>query len=209
MRDLKSTLATLLLMMTINAFSQSTAFVTPLKSFEGYYTMNFGSQTAYLQISATADGVKLKQLWDQKEIVFARKSDLNFEGENGTFPLNFSKGADGVVSQVTAFNRDLWTRTKDYKPVTQTYKPTSKDLKLVEGKYRVVSSGDNVQFYSENGNLLAKQLWDGKVHHMLAQTGLKYTSQEAGITATFVKNDKGEIVRADLSQGDVLEKIKE
>jgi hypothetical protein len=202
-------LLSLLLTLSLEASSQSGTFTTPLKSFEGYYTTNLGGQRAYIQITSVKDGLRLKQLWDNHEIDFARKTDLDFEGDAGKFPLAFSKSSDGIVSQVTAFKRDIWTRTNDYKPLTQTYTPTTKDLDAIVGYYQIRSNQEHVEFYVEKGNLLAKQLWDDQVHHMLAQSSLEYISKEAGITVSFVKNDKGEIIKGELSQGDVLDRRKD
>ena len=195
------------LLFTLTAFSQT--YQTPLKSFEGYYTTNLGGQRAHIQITSTKDGIRLKQMWDAHEIDFTRKSEMEFSGDGGKFPLMFSKSADGAINQVTAFNRDVWTRTNEYQPLTQTYQPTKKELQAIEGYYQIRSNQEHVQFYIQDGNLLARQLWDDKFHHMLAQSALEYTSQEAGIGVTFVKNDKGEIFKAELSQGDVLDRAKD
>jgi hypothetical protein len=184
-----------------------TSFQEALKAFEGYYAFQFEpNTTSYIQLSPTEKGLKLKQLWDGKEIFFTRTSNLEFEGIAGPFPLKFTKAPDGTITEVLALNRDLWKRAKDYKPLTQTYAITKKQLKPLIGYYQIRSNQERVEFFEQEGRLVAKQLWDQMIHHMLAQSELVFISQEAGITVTFVKNDKGEVVRGDLSQGDVLDR---
>src|SRR5690349_11437780 len=84
-------------------FSQQQA----LKNFEGYYQLSKDT-SAYLQISSQENNLILHQLWDGKKISFERKSDLEFFNQEYSFPLKFSNGQDGKITQVVAFNRDLW-----------------------------------------------------------------------------------------------------
>jgi hypothetical protein len=65
-----------------------------------------------LQITATADHIVLKQLWDEKEITFSPVSEVDFVNKNQTFPLKFTKGSDGLATQVLAFNTDMWVKVK-------------------------------------------------------------------------------------------------
>jgi hypothetical protein len=88
-----------------------------LKKFEGYYKFQFEKGTdAYIHITATQTGLVLKQMWDGKEIAFTPQTALEFINDDGHFPLKFTKAKDGSISQVLAFNRDLWNRATDYKP---------------------------------------------------------------------------------------------
>src|SRR4051812_29405094 len=107
----------------------------PPKKCEGYY--RFTSDTAtYLQITAKGNNLILHQLWDGKEIVFDHKSDLEFLNEEQSFPLRFSSDENGDITQVLAFDRDLWHKVKDYKSVINKEIDLSRDkLKAFEGKY--------------------------------------------------------------------------
>lgn len=91
-----------------------------LKVYEGYYKFQFEKGTdSYIHLTATAKGLVLKQMWDGKEIAFTPQTAFDFVGDEGRFPLKFTK-QHGKITQVLAFNRDLWTKTNDYKPpVTQ------------------------------------------------------------------------------------------
>jgi hypothetical protein len=83
-----------------------------LKAFEGKYKFE-EKNDAFLQITATADGLTLKQLWDNKEINFKAISDLSFLNKEMGFPLKFTKDQNGNVIKVLAFNRDMWDKVKE------------------------------------------------------------------------------------------------
>lgn len=95
---------------------QKTIQLSPeqLKSFEGKYQMKNGDGDAddFLQIIATNDHLVLKQLWDQREVNFAPVSDVDFFNDVQTFPLKFTKGADGFATQLLANNKDIWIKVK-------------------------------------------------------------------------------------------------
>lgn len=82
-----------------------------LRSFEGKYKFE-EKDDAYLQITATATGLTLKQLWDGREINFVAISDVDFLNKQAAFPLKFTKDSAGNVTKVLAFNRDLWDKVK-------------------------------------------------------------------------------------------------
>ncbi|MNU04581.1 hypothetical protein D3C72_2490560 [compost metagenome] len=62
-----------------------------------------------ITIEPSAQGIILKQLWDNKTISFTPRSELFFLNEDGTFPLTFSV-ANGKVEQMTCFEKDLWLK---------------------------------------------------------------------------------------------------
>jgi hypothetical protein len=86
--------------------------VAQLKAFEGKYQMKGDDGDNFLQITAANDHLVLKQLWDQREISFSPISPLDFFDGPQTFPLKFTKDKDGAVTQVLAFNKDVWVRVK-------------------------------------------------------------------------------------------------
>jgi hypothetical protein len=83
-----------------------------LKAFAGKYKFE-DKDDAYLQITATATGLTLKQLWDNREINFIAISDVDFLNKQIPFPLKFTKDSAGNVTKVLAFNRDLWDKVKE------------------------------------------------------------------------------------------------
>ena len=83
-----------------------------LKTFEGKYQMKGDNGDNFLQITAANDHLVLKQLWDEQEISFSEVSPLDFLNETQLFPLKFTKDKDGTVTQVLAFNKDVWIKVK-------------------------------------------------------------------------------------------------
>lgn len=83
-----------------------------LKAFAGKYKFE-EKNDAYLQITATATGLILKQLWDGREINFMAIRDNDFLNKQMAFPLKFSRDANGNVIKVLAFNRDMWDKVKE------------------------------------------------------------------------------------------------
>jgi hypothetical protein len=83
-----------------------------LAAFEGEYKMQGGDADDILQISYKGDNLILKQLWDGQEISFKPESSLDFYCQDKLFPLKFSKDKNGKVTQVLAFNRDVWIKVK-------------------------------------------------------------------------------------------------
>ena|ERR1700722_2939126 len=83
-----------------------------LKAFEGKYQFEQKSD-AFLQITATADGLTLKQMWDGSEIKFMSLGNSFFLNKEEGFPLKFTKDDSGNVIKVLALNRDMWDKVKE------------------------------------------------------------------------------------------------
>jgi hypothetical protein len=83
-----------------------------LKACEGKYQFEQKSDM-FLQITATADGLTLKQMWDGREFKFISLGNLTFLNEQAGFPLKFTKDDSGNVTKVLAFNRDMWDKVKE------------------------------------------------------------------------------------------------
>ncbi|HWD88626.1 MAG TPA: hypothetical protein VG367_10910 [Mucilaginibacter sp.] len=83
-----------------------------LKAFAGKYQSEDRSD-GYIQITATATGLMLKQGWDGREIEFAAIGENDFLNKKNAFPLKFSRDGAGNVIKVLAFNRDMWDKVKE------------------------------------------------------------------------------------------------
>lgn len=79
-----------------------------LKQLSGTYLMA-NDNNFKITIEPSAQGLILKQLWDNKTVSFTPRSELFFLNEDGTFPLTFSV-ANGKVEQMTCFEKDLWLK---------------------------------------------------------------------------------------------------
>lgn len=80
-----------------------------LKSFEGKYEFERKKGT-FIQITASADGLVLKQSWDGREINFLAIADDSFLNKQIGFPLKFTKDVGGNVVKVVTFDRDSWDK---------------------------------------------------------------------------------------------------
>ncbi|HVW97658.1 MAG TPA: hypothetical protein VHA56_16915 [Mucilaginibacter sp.] len=83
-----------------------------LQAYAGKYEFDQRKGT-FLTITPTADGLMLKQLWDNREIPFIAVADNEFLNKEAMFPLKFTKDANGNVIKVLAFNRDSWDKVKE------------------------------------------------------------------------------------------------
>ncbi len=81
-----------------------------LKRLEGTYILK-DDNSFKLDIRSSANGLTIKQLWDNKEVAFTPRSETFFLNEDGTFPLTFLL-SDGEAAQVTCFEDDVWLKAK-------------------------------------------------------------------------------------------------
>ncbi len=87
------------------------------RAYEGYYKFQFQrGKDAYIKIMTKNNHLVLIELWSGNEITFEQKSQLEFIDSLKKFPLKFTKTKEGAITQVLAFNRDLWIKANDYKP---------------------------------------------------------------------------------------------
>ena len=81
-----------------------------MKGLEGTYSLK-DDNSFQINIRSSANGLILKQLWDNKEITFTPRSETFFLNEDSTFPLTFLLRKEEAV-QVTCFEDDIWLKTK-------------------------------------------------------------------------------------------------
>jgi len=183
----------------------------PLKKFEGYYQL-VNDTTTYLQITSKGNNLILHQLWDDKEITFDRKSELEFLNEEQSFPLKFSSDQNGNITQVLAFDRDLWNKVKDYKPVINTEIHLSADkLKAFEGKYSFqFEKGEDsyIQITAKNDHLTLKQLWDDKEINFVPKSNVEFFCKEQSFPLKFIKDNNRNVIQVLAFNKDLWNKVK-
>jgi hypothetical protein len=183
-----------------------------LKKFEGYYQFT-NDTTTYLQITSQGNNLTLHQLWDGKEMNFQRKSELEFFNEEYSFPLKFSSDQKGTITQVVAFDRDLWNKVKNYKPVINKEIHLSSDqLKAFEGKYTFqFEKGEDsyLQITAAADHLTLKQLWDGKEINFVPKSNLEFFCKEQSFPLKFIKDDKGNVAQVLAFNKDLWQKVKQ
>lgn len=183
-----------------------------LESFEGYYQFQDDTNT-YLQITIRENNLVLKQLWDGKEIAFARKSDLEFFNAEESFPLKFSKDQNGSIIQVLAFDKDLWNKAENYKPVVQKeIHLSAQQLKTFEGKYKFqFEKGENsfLQISASDDHIVLKQLWDSKEIKFVPKSDLEFFCKEQSFPLKFIKDKNGQVIQMLAFNRDLWEKVNE
>jgi uncharacterized protein YjhX (UPF0386 family) len=188
-----------------------------LKPFEGYYqNKRDDGKMMYLQIESSPEGLLLRQGWDGREIKFSPKSAIEFLGQNGSFPLEFTKDNNGNVTQVLAFHRDLWKKMQDPSAavIKREVKLEPAQLKAMEGKYQM-QDGNKISIKAESEGIILKQLWDNKEIHLVPSSTTDFFSKEeflskgAGMHLVFKTDKNGVATEFIAFERDRWTKIKE
>ncbi|HSZ31666.1 MAG TPA: hypothetical protein VK772_00065 [Puia sp.] len=182
----------------------------PLAGFEGYYQLD-NDKDFYLQIMVKNNKLVLKQLWDEREIPFEQKSDLKFYNDQESFPLTFSKNANGEITQLLAFERDTWIKLKGKPAEKKEINLTAEKMQAFAGKYKLSHDGDDafIQFTVNGNSLEAKELWSGKTYIIVPQTELVFFGRKAYYPVQFSKDNDGNVTQALIFNKDVWVKVKE
>jgi hypothetical protein len=184
--------------------------VQQLTEFEGYYQLD-KDKNLYLQIMIKDDKLVLKQLWDDQEIVFDQKSDLHFYNDKHSFPLTFTKGANGEIIQVLAFERDTWIKVKGYTPVERKeIRLSAEKMQAYAGKYRITSEGNEafLEFTVKGNALEVKEVWSGKIYTIVPESELVFFAKKAYYPVQFTMDKDGNVTQALIFNHDVWVKVK-
>jgi beta-lactamase regulating signal transducer with metallopeptidase domain len=160
-----------------------------LTAFEGLYKIP--DRSVYIKLTEVHHILVVKELWTGREYSLKQKGDLEFITADGG-PFKFTKDNNGNVTQLLAFDHDIWLKTNnaDLKEVAL----TTQQIKALEGIYQsAANSTVYVQVIAkQNKTLVAKQLWDGKEIPMSARSDGSFFVQAPYLSAvTFAKNDDG------------------
>ncbi len=185
--------------------------ILQLTEFEGYYHADT-DPNLYLQIMVKNDKLVLKQLWDNREITFEQKSALYFYNDEHSFPLTFSKGANGEITQVLAFERDTWIKDKNYKPVVKKEITLSAaQMQAFAGKYKMSNNGNDafLQFTVKGNSIEVKELWSDKVFTIVPESELVFFGKGAYYPVQFSKDKDGNITQALIYNRDTWVRVKD
>ncbi len=69
----------------------------------------------------------------------------------------------------------------------------AEQLKRFEGKYRLNEQGIDLALSLKNGQLWAKQLWDGAEYELYPESEMSFFETEEGIVFQFGQNEESEI----------------
>ena len=172
-----------------NVSGKSAKFDTGrLKDFEGLYQTP--DKSAYIKLTEVNNVLVVKQLWDKREFSLKQKSELGFARPDGA-PFKFTKDKDGNVTQVLAFDQDIWLRANDGDLKEAAL--NTQQLKALEGIYQnEANKAVYVQVIAKQNTLITKQLWDGKETTMSAQSDVSFLVHVGYLKIVkFTKNDEG------------------
>ena len=181
-----------------------------LKQFEGFYRSK-ENQDTHIQFTIKDHQLVLKQLWDGREITFSPESGLEFFCKDSPFPLKFTR-KDDAITEVLAFNRDVWIKDNDYKMVVKTpihLQPAI--VKAFEGKYQAAENrGFAIQITSAGDHLILTQLWDREELIFVPESDLKFFARDNQFfPIRFIKGASGEVTQAIAFERDVFNKVQE
>ncbi|MGH2646345.1 MAG: hypothetical protein ACRDE8_02215 [Ginsengibacter sp.] len=182
-----------------------------LKPFVGKYQFT-NNQMVFLQIMLKDGHMVLKQLWDKQEIPFRQTSDLEFYNDEHQFPLKFTKSNTGEITQVLAFNKDLWNRVADdyTPPMKKTIKVTADQLKPFEGRYQLKGgdgdADDIADITTDDDHLVIKH--EQQVTNLLPISDLEFVTEDQSFDVIFTKAADGSVTQAVVNNKDVWLKDK-
>jgi hypothetical protein len=193
-------------------FAQSTPTdTTQLQRFKGKYQLTENNML-FLQILLQDGHLLLRQLWDKREIPFKQTSELEFYNDEHQFPLKFTKSSNGQITQVLAFNKDLWNRVADdyMPPMKKTIQLTGQQLKAYDGRYQLKGGdgdADDIATVTDaDGHLVITHEKD--ITPLFATSDLEFVTEDQSFRVIFTKAADGSVTQAVVNNRDVWIKDK-
>jgi len=185
--------------------------LTYLKPFVGKYQFT-DNKMVFLQITIKDGHMMLKQLWDKQEIPFRQTSELEFYNDERKFPLKFTRSKTGEITQVLAFNKDLWNRVADdyIPPMKKIIRLTNDQLTVFAGKYELKGgdgdADDIAQVSVADVHLSIKH--EQNVTNLFAVSDLEFVTEDQAFDVVFSKAPDGSVTQAVVNKRDVWLKSK-
>ena len=195
----------------LSAQNTGTDSLARLKPFVGKYQFT-NNQMAFLQIMLQDGHLVLKQLWDKQEIPFSQTSELEFYNDEHQFPLKFTKSSTGEITQVLAFNRDLWNRVPDNytPPMKKIITLTRNQLTPFEGRYQLKGGDGDEDDIADitvvDGHLSIKHEKD--VTNLVPVSDLEFVTEDQSFDVIFTKAADGTVTQAVVNNKDIWLKDK-
>ena len=146
------------------------------------------------------------------KLLLSKNQNYTFYNDEHSFPLTFSKGANGEISQVLAFGRDTWIKDKNYKPVVKKEITLSAaQMQGFGGKYKMSENGNDafLQFTVKGNSIEVKELWSDKVFTIVPESELVFFGKGAYYPVKFSKDKDGNTTQALIYNRDTWEKVKD
>ncbi len=181
----------------------SKTYKTPLREFEGFFQLP--NKVAYLEITQQGNDLLAKQVWDKREYLLIRKSDLEFESKNEEYQCMFIKDASGKIVSLKAMNRIILTKV-NFNPNHETVLAPNK-LRVLEGKYQFSKDKQMfIELSAKDNSILLKQQWDGKVIVFSPLSETNFYNKEMRFPLTVIKEN--DVVRQVICfENDIWDKI--
>jgi hypothetical protein len=209
--DMKRYIFLVAAMVTLQGLYGQNQADTQLPAFAGKYQFT-DNKAAFLQISVKDSSLLLKQLWDNQEIAFKRTGALAFYNDERSFPLVFTKDSLGKITQVLAFDRDLWKRVPDnyQRELQKIIKLSPERLKAFEGKYELQGGDDDLflTITATEDHLVLTQLWDQRKIDLRPVAALEFFNDIQNFPVKFVPGANGVINHIMINGKDQWMKVK-
>ena len=185
--------------------------LTYLKGFVGKYQFT-DNKMVFLQIMIKDGHMLLKQLWDKQEIPFRQTAAFEFYNDEHKFPLKFTKSSSGEITQVLAFNRDVWNRVPDdyTPPLKKVIKLSDQQLKMFAGTYELKGGDGDADDIAEvsvaGGHLSIKHEQD--VTNLFPVSDVEFVTDDQSFDVVFSKAPDGSVTQAVVNNRDVWLKKK-
>jgi len=182
-----------------------------LKSFVGKYQFT-DNKMVFLQILLKDDQLVLKQLWDNQEFPFKQTSALEFYNDEHEFPLKFTKNDKGEITQVLAFNRDVWNRVPDNytQELQKVIKLGADQLKAFAGKYEKKDgdgdADDKAEIAVVDDHLVIRHEQNNASLWPVSETD--FVNDNQTFVVKFTKAANGSITQAVVNNRDIWLKMK-
>jgi len=189
----------------------ATDSVAYLKRFVGKYQFT-DNKMVFLQIMIRDGHLMLKQLWDNQEIPFKQTTALDFYNDERKFPLKFTQSNSGEITQVLAFNKDVWNRVPDdyTPPLKKIIKLSDPQLKMFSGTYELKGGDGDADDIAEvsvaDGHLSIKH--ENDVTSLFAVAPLEFVTEDQSFDVVFSKSPDGSVTQAVVNKKDVWVKKK-
>ena len=185
--------------------------LTYLKRFVGKYQFT-DNKMVFLQIMIKDGHMLLKQLWDKQEIPFRQTAAFEFYNDERKFPLKFTKSSSGEVTQMLAFNRDVWNRVPDdyTPPLKKVIKLSDQQLAMFAGIYELKGGDGDADDIAEvsavAGHLSIKHEQD--VTNLFPVSDVEFVTEDQSFDVVFSKAPDGSVTQAVVNNRDVWLKKK-
>lgn len=185
--------------------------LTYLKHFVGKYQFT-DNKMVFLQIMIKDGQMLLKQLWDKQEIPFRQTAALEFYNDEHKFPLKFTKSSSGEITQVLAFNRDVWNRVPDdyTPPLKKVITLSDQQLEMFAGKYELKGGDGDADDIAEvsvvAGHLAIKHEQD--VTNLFPVSDVEFVTEDQSFDVVFSKAPDGSVTQGVVNNRDVWLKKK-